>query len=285
MPIPSATAECSLYRTTQHYRGLAGPMGGSGDVHLADACVDECLQDCMADGGGYPSSLLEQECRPPCEHWCREQRLPQCDSGEKLCRRLTTGQPECCPESHECCTVFDWNGIISSYNVCCPPGQVCCHGNGCYVPGERQCSEHALCRMDQTVCDTRCCDPGERCDPSLGGCVPASAINCGGALCVPPNVCKGNKCCPSSAATASQCCPSGVSCQNECCEHGEICTRLGCLPQGQYCSETAPWCPPGKYCCDNLKCCSEGGPGRPRDECQRSTDPEDPEPRCVTPFH
>jgi hypothetical protein len=285
MPLPPVTAELSLYQSSRHYRTV--PQASSADdvVHLADACVDECIQDCLAvaNGGDVPGSLLELECRIPCVHWCRESRLPQCRSGEKLCRRLSTGQPECCPQSDECCTIFDWNGIISSYNICCPPGKSCCHGNGCYVPGERQCSEHALCRMDQTVCGTQCCDPGEKCEPGLG-CAPISAVNCGGALCVPPNVCRANKCCPPAAATSSQCCASGVSCQDECCKVGEICTRLGCLPQGEYCNETSP-CPPLHYCCDNLKCCREAGPGRPRDECVRSTDPEDPEPMCRTPFH
>lgn len=283
--MPGATAEFSLYRTRRHYRARAGPIRGEGAVHPADACVEECVRDCVAGGGDVPGELLDRECRVPCTNWCRELRLPQCGTGEKLCRRLTTGQPECCPESHECCTVFDWNGIIPSFNVCCPPGQVCCHGNGCYVPGERQCSDHALCRLDQEVCDTDCCDPGERCEPGLGGCVPGAAVNCGGTLCVPPDVCRAGRCCPPGAATSSQCCPSGVSCQNECCRSGEICTRLGCLPQGDYCNETTG-CPAGKYCCDNIKCCGEAGPGgRPRDLCEPSTDPEDPEPRCVTPFH
>lgn len=225
MSAPRATAEFSLYRSVGVYRSLAATGHLDGDMHLADACVEDCLRDCIAasDGSGLSSQLLERECRPICEHFCRESTLPQCDSGLKLCRRLATGQPECCPQNAECCTVFDWNGIIDSQTVCCPPGKVCCHGNGCYFPGEMNCTEFALCTLEQTVCGNQCCDIGERCEPGHG-CIPADSVICNDVRCQPGQVCTPVGCCPPNKATSSDCCTSPrVRCGDKCCPDGEDC--------------------------------------------------------------
>ena len=269
MSLPTATAECSLYKSTRQYRAVVSGIRVDGGVHLAASCVEDCIRDCMAEGGAE-----ERECRVQCVVYCRERHLPQCGPGRKLCRRLTTGQPECCPENDECCTVFDWSGTIRSQNVCCPPGQVCCHGNGCYVPGEAICSQYALCALGQTVCGSQCCDRGERCVPSHG-CIPADAVVCNGQPCAPGELCTPQGCCPPSRTTRSgNCCPpSQVSdlVEDKCCEPGWSRTHQGCCPPGE-CCETVR-CPQGKHCCQNLYCCNDG------DDC--TTDPDNP---CRTPF-
>lgn len=226
MSVPSPTAEFSLYRSDQQYRTVGSPFRGyAGVVRPADSCVNECIRDCVknADGWDTPTSLLERECKPMCVQYCREQHLPQCGPGNKLCRRLNTGQPECCPEDNECCTVFDWTGTVPSRNVCCPPGKTCCHGNGCYVPGEMNCSQYALCTLDQTVCGSECCEVGERCHPQYG-CIPADAVICNGVLCPRGNVCTPAGCCLPRLATSSDCCvPPRGKCGDKCCAAGESC--------------------------------------------------------------
>lgn len=245
MSVPPATAQYSLYHSTSRYRVVARESGRSGAIYLADDCVDECIRDCVqTDTSGFPTQLLEQECRPICVHKCREETLPQCGPGQKLCRRLNTGQPECCPVSSECCTVFDFVAGTSSHTQCCPAGQVCCHGNGCYVPGEMQCSEHALCSLDQVICGNQCCELGERCDSSLG-CVPADSAICQGQVCPPGQVCTPRGCCLPRLATSSDCCisPRG-KCGDKCCAPGESCypgdicchdERFVSTPQGGRC--------------------------------------------------
>lgn len=221
MPMPSGTAEYSLYRTRRQYRATARSTSIDGSIYLADACVDDCIRECVAlDDSGYPSSLLAQECRRGCESHCAG---PSCPEGEGVCYSPTSPQRRCCPYTHECCLSYEYPSYRSILS-CCLPGQNCC-GGVCYWPSEQQCSPGGLlnCPTGRASCYGECCDTGEICTPE--GTCSRPDHTCHGHICGPGEVCR-DKCCPPAAATSSQCCPSGVSCENVCCATGEICTYL-----------------------------------------------------------
>lgn len=254
MSVPSATAEYSLYKTSQHYRSVAGAAPMNNSVQLADStCVDECIRECTFAGGHT------FECEPVCEISCGDGGLPPrppqfCDAGYKECFR-TGLRPHCCPETSECCHFYDPTTLRDRLD-CCPPGKECC-GNysGCYNPITQQCHPSGIwdCPANRLLCNGNCCQLGEVCTPQ--GCSAPERV-CQGKRCAPGEQCTPQGCCPPDRVTSEGCCPAGQAlCGDKCCGPGWSCTSDGCCEPGR-CCETVP-CPPGRSCCGGRFCCPE----------------------------
>jgi hypothetical protein len=263
MSLPRTTAESSLYRSSGHYRLLAGGMGTNSGVHLADSCMDDCMAECTGD-----SATCRFECRAQCGP-----RPPACEPGYQWCFG-TGGHRTCCPESTNCCVHYDRPSLRELLS-CCEAGQECCYPyGGCYDPRLQQCTPSGIwnCPSDRALCLGICCEVGQVCTPQW--CTAPEQV-CHGNRCVPGERCTPQGCCPEIRITRSgNCCPLGqVSdvTKDQCCTPGWSRTSQGCCPPGE-CCETVP-CPQGKRCCQNLWCCNIG------DEC--TTDPDNP---CRTPF-
>jgi hypothetical protein len=264
MSLPRATAECSLYTSTQQYRLVANRIRADGGVHLADSCMDDCMAECNVD-----VATCKVECRRQCEP-----RPALCRPGYQPCFG-TFGHRTCCSETTTCCLYYD---RVTSRELlgCCGAGQECCYPyGGCYDPSVQQCTPSGIwdCPTGRSQCGGTCCEVGEVC--TLDGCTAPERV-CQGRRCAPGEVCTPQGCCPPSRATPTGCCPAGHAiCGERCCGPGESCktTPFGtfCCPPG-VCCETAP-CPPGKYCCDGKICCGADT------VCQPGQGGE--EPRCV----
>ncbi|MGY4280766.1 hypothetical protein ACVILE_006946 [Streptomyces sp. M18.1] len=296
MPVPTATAGASLYRTSGAYRSVPG-VGTVHNVSLASSCYDDCMWDCRLEG--WESYECKPFCRqkctgpPPClgelclfgpqrrccpygttccygyEYPSARQIIGCCAPGWECC-----GEGKCCEPGHTCCAPSGFGP-----SKCCPPGQKCC-GGVCYTPGPGSvCTgDGTVCPQDQ-VCGDRCCPPGGKC---LGGrcCKPGPL--CGGGQCCEGERCTPTGCCPQDRYTTTLgCCPQGqVACRvrtegppevepggepgsdptvvyvEKCCPPGYSCSDDSCCPPGECCEKNAD-CPPGKHC-DKKKCCAQG---------------------------
>src|SRR5262245_24422167 len=74
MSLPGATAECSLYKSTQPYRAVTCGILADGGIHLA-GCMDDCMAECNAD---------HATCRFECRAHCGP-RPPTCPPGYRAC--------------------------------------------------------------------------------------------------------------------------------------------------------------------------------------------------------
>ena len=233
MFLPSATAECTLYKSSRQYRAVAGGLRADGGVHLADRCTDDCWEQCTLDGG-YPD-----ECRVICDSQCHPGPRPEyCAPGYKECFR-TGLRPHCCPETMKCCHYYDRVTLRDRLD-CCGSGEECC-GNysGCYDPRLQQCTPSGIwdCPPNRILCgivgtsDVVCCEVGEVCTPQ--GCTPPELV-CHGQRCAPGELCTPQGCCPESRTRSSgNCCPPDrVSSQDECCRPGWSCSPSGLLRAG-----------------------------------------------------
>jgi hypothetical protein len=260
MSLPTTTAECSLYISSQPYRAAATGLRAD-HIHGTD-CVSECMRECSFDVA---------TCRFECEAQCGP-RPPSCEPGYQVCSG-SFGHRTCCPETTNCCVYHEWPSLRELL-VCCGAGKRCCDHGGCFDPRLQQCTAGGIsdCPSDRAVCRGVCCEIGEVCTPE--GCSAPERV-CQGRRCAPGELCTLQGCCPPIRTTHSgNCCPPGQASdliEDTCCRPGWNRTRLGCCAPGN-CCETVP-CPSGKYCCQNLWCCNDG------DEC--TTDPDNP---CRTPF-
>jgi hypothetical protein len=212
MSLPRATAESSLYRSSGHYRLLAGGTSSDNGVHLADRCFDDCMAECTTD---------PLTCKFECRHQC-ESPGALCEPGYQVCWH-DHGHRRCCPETTECCAYYDYPSLRQALG-CCQAGQKCCYPyGGCYDPRVQQCTPSGLwnCPSDRTLCRGVCCEIGQVCTPQ--GCTAPESV-CHGQRCAPGERCTPQGCCPESRVTPAGCCPRDrVMCDGKCCEAGENC--------------------------------------------------------------
>ena len=250
MSVPGFTAECSLYRTSQHYRMGAGAVPMDNGVHLADSCMDDCMAECNGD-----AATCRFECRAQCGP-----RPPACQPGYQWCFG-TSGHRTCCPESTDCCVHHAWPSLRELLS-CCEAGKGCCGRGGCFDPRLQQCTQGGIrdCPSDREFCGGTCCAIGEVCTPQ--GCtrqnrfvmasaaLQESSVRTAGLLSVGSGDARGVLSC--RWVTPEGCCPAGRTvCGGKCCEQDWSCTSFqGCCPPGK-CCETVP-CPRGRDCCGKI---------------------------------
>jgi hypothetical protein len=168
MFFPKATAECSLYQSTQHYRTSLGGMRASARQSRSGQCFDNCMRQCSSEGG-FP-----MECSVQCNQHCRGPIYEYCTPGNKECFR-TGMRPHCCPDSATCCRFRD-RVTLRDKLECCGPGKVCCDNiySGCYDPAVEQCTASGIwpCPTGRAFCQGVCCETGDICT-AQGCCPPA----------------------------------------------------------------------------------------------------------------
>lgn len=283
MPVPTATAEASLYRTSGAYRSAPGRVRSRTNTNIAPAgsCYSDCIATCDYEMTSY-------ECKKFCQQQCSGPPSPPPCNGE-LC--ITDfGQSRCCPYGSTCCYGYEYPSARSVIgccppgreccggkccepghtccaprgfgpNNCCPPGQECCDGV-CYTPGPgTSCKDGTICTQGRVSCGGRCCESGEEC---VGGKCCKPGPPCGGGRCCEGEQCIGNVCCPQERSTTAGCCPAGqVACRVRVFPPSGSAadfepapyTEERCCPPGWSCVSDTP-CPQGK--CAKGTCCPHG---------------------------
>ncbi|SEE09935.1 hypothetical protein SAMN05216482_9185 [Streptomyces sp. PAN_FS17] len=234
MPVPTATAEASLYRTSGVYRLAPGRLRSGPNVALAGSCYNECIGECPYEWENY-------ECKQYCQVKCDVEEGPPPCLGELCIHYGSNAMRRCCPSGTTCCLGYEEYPSTRQMIGCCAPGRDCCDGK-CCDPG-------------YSCCYTRwgrghCCPPGQKCCD--GVCyTPGPGTTCeGGTLCMEGHVPCGADCCKSpEKCIDGKCCKPGVFCGGEQCCEGELCMPNGrCCPQDQY-AETLGCCPEGRLAC------------------------------------
>ena len=241
--LPGFSADLTLYRTTQVYRGL---FGASGSNELSSAGV---LQAAFV-GAEYVSGGGNSGC-PSGSAWCSD--LQQCVS--LSCPSGSKRPP----------------GGICNPCIClaCPPGTSPVSGrspaNGC--PCKAECGE------GQTACGGVCTNLGS--DPYNCG-------KCGNSCAKGKTCLKGICQCPSGETNCSGVCTDLNSDSNNCgscgstCQQGDgTCCGGRCCPEGYGTCCNGQCCPDPYFCCGS-SCCSNGELGNgPQACCDGSCQPQD----------
>lgn len=184
---------------------------------------------------------------------CLAVALLACSEDSDYCVKVCRSSETCCPVScgsfndddAECCeaneTCLTWG---PGFAVCCPPGDVPCHGKNCCKPGTT-CMADGSCCPSQAACGNgTCCIGFSRC--------------CGNQCC--GGVCNGNVCCNLGTTPCGSGCCDGNCCGGSCCPSGRVCCGNTCCASGAACQggTCVQVCPGGQMPCPGIPCCASG---------------------------
>ncbi len=266
MSLPLFTAEASLCKTRQTYRGYSsfGPDTGSivaasvpahphSDSPSCKACLDlgglayaGCLGQAVVTAG-YCGPFLYFLCLAGEVAGCVTAYLTYAGT---VCHAFgipswlggTLGPP-CCP-------------VVCSAG-CCNSGETC-------AGLDPTTAQNLCCSPGLTVCGQNCCDASERCMPD-GSCCPTANL-CGHEdCCTPDETCMPQDyCCPNDQVCGQTCCSSGDTCMPDgsCCPAGhKVCSGNCCPDPNDVCDPTTntctQTCPDGTPTCGG-NCCAAG---------------------------
>ena len=245
MSLPGFAAECSLFRTHQHYRmgAIVAVLGDAGKV------VPKQTTDCVS-GYGTPQGARLQPTLSP--------RLPRNGGGNGGCQIDCTACDRNCRKT--CTNSCTGRSVTLS---CCTLGFSCQNGR-CVCPSPKTlcgsvCTDTSSDPNNCSQCGVQCRN-GQTCQQ--GGCFPTPPV-CGpcqnGFMTCCSFVSPDQRQCGVSA-----CCASGeVSCNGTCCATGQICCTVDgnkrCVTPGSprdgfsWCGQSYPTviecdCPPGFTC-------------------------------------